>query len=58
MPSPYEQARHANYPHATCIICMRPMRYANPQICDADYAEMSKAGQLRKDEPCQIPTSK
>ena len=53
MPSPLFDAKRANYPRATCVTCFRPMRYANPQICDGCYGEMSKAGQLRKDEPCQ-----
>ena len=59
MPSPYEQAKHANYPRATCTICLRGMRYANPQICDGCYGEMSKAGQLlERKESCQTPNSK
>lgn len=57
MSSPYDQARHANYPRATCTICFRPMRYANPQICDSCYAEMSKAGQLRQEKENPCPTT-
>ena len=55
MPSPLFDAKRANYPRATCVVCLRGMRYANPQICDSCYSEMSKAGQLRqeKETVCQ-----
>ena len=59
MPSPLFDAKRANYPRATCVTCFRPMRYANPQICDGCYGEMSKAGQLlERKESCQTPNSK
>ena len=57
MPSPYENAKHANAPRATCTICFRPMRYANLQICDGCYGEMSKAGQLRQEKETPCPTT-
>ena len=47
------QSQRNNYPASTCVICRGPMRYASPQICDACYGEMSKAGQLRKEASCQ-----
>ena len=47
------QSQRNNYPAASCVMCRRPMRYANPQLCDTCYGELSKANQLRKDAPCQ-----
>lgn len=49
----YRQAIRNNDGRPTCKICYRPMRYADPQICDSCYGEMSKAGQLRKEESCK-----
>lgn len=52
----YSQACRENAPACTCTICLRPMRYASPQVCDRCYDEMSKAGQLRQESKTKEPS--
>ena len=49
----YRQAIRSNDGRPTCTICFLAMRYANPQICDSCYSDLSKAGQLlERIDPC------
>ena len=53
MPSRYAQAQRENAPALTCTICFGPMRWADPQVCDSCYSDLSKAGQLlERITPC------
>jgi len=56
----YRQAVKSNGYKPTCLTCFRPMRYANPQVCDSCYNDLSRSGQLlekKEKETCQT-TSK
>ena len=51
----YREAIKQNGNRPTCLTCFRPMRYANPQICDSCYGDLSKSGNLlERKETCNL----